>query len=119
MENITTKWNTFYSQTQEKDIATQLRKIHTYETLKAESEHEFKTWSTKYEQYKSILNEDNRPKTHTKDIQLKQICIEYTQLQKKLETHIEQCNTEEQLEQVIQLWKKLNRLYTIIVEQTN
>ena len=38
MENIEQKWNTFYSQSHEKDIATQLHKMHTYETLKAETE---------------------------------------------------------------------------------
>ena len=116
MENIEQKWNTFYSQSHEKDIATQLHKMHTYETLKTESEHEFAAWSKKYEQYKSILHEENRPKGHTKDIQIKQICIEYTELQNKLETNIEQCDTEEQLEQVIQLWKKLDSLYTMITE---
>lgn len=118
MERIEKQWNVFLkSNNDTSNTQEHLDKIQSYKTIHNENETAYAQWLNKYQKYQQILNETGEkkssPETEYKNVQ--HLCSEYTQLQQQLDTEVESCSTENQLDHIIQLWKNLDNIHSQLI----
>lgn len=124
MEEVDKKWKVFLSEDSTKSAP--LKHLQMYQSIKSECDVAYASWKKKYDTYQQVLesSEDKKQTSNISSERLSSLSLEkasheYTQLQNEFNNKVDQCQSEQDIHSLFQLYKKLDMMHTIIQAHLN